>query len=239
MTSLPLWLTAEQTCSYFDDRLAKSIVVHPDFAMNTLLYSRLLEQGFRRSGDQVYKPHCPGCSECVPTRIPVATFQPDRRQRRCIKRNHNTKVVIKPAKYDARHFELYRQYQINRHDKSRIADITPDNYIKFLGSSWSDNWFVEFLIGGRLTAVAVVDVLDHALSAVYTFFDPEFNGFSLGSFAVLWQIEEARRRNLDYVYLGFWIKDCRKMRYKIQYQPLQGLIAGQWQAIFNHPIKED
>jgi arginine-tRNA-protein transferase len=207
--------------------------------MDTLLYSLLLEQGFRRSGDQVYKPHCSACCECVPTRIPVATFQPDRRQRRCIKRNHDTKVVIKPAEFNARHFELYRQYQINRHDKSNIVEITPDDYIKFLASSWCDSWFVEFLVGGRLAAVAVVDVLGRAFSAVYTFFDPEFHNYSPGTFAVLWQIEEARRRNFEFVYLGFWIKDCRKMRYKIQYQPLQGLIAGQWQAIFNHSIKED
>jgi arginine-tRNA-protein transferase len=95
---------------------------------------------------------------------------------------------------------------------------------------------VEFLIEGRLAAVAVVDQLFNALSAVYTYFDADFADYSPGVFAVLWQVEEARRRNLEFVYLGFWIADCRKMNYKIQYQPLEGLIADEWQLIHQQKI---
>lgn len=239
MISIPLWLTSENSCSYLDDRRSKSAVVHPDFAMDTLLYSRLIEQGFRRSGDQVYKPYCTACRACVPTRIPVHGFQPNRRQRRCLRHNQHTQTVIKTAEFNERHFELYRRYQIARHDKQHEAELSREDYLHFLGSSWCNTWFVEFLLEGRLAAVAVVDALDQALSAVYTFFDPELADYSPGVFAVLWQIEEARRRQLDYVYLGFWIADCRKMRYKIQYQPLQGLIAGQWQDLTTQQTNED
>lgn len=231
MISVPLWLTAEHDCSYLAHKMSRSAVVHPDFPLDTLLYSRLIEQGFRRSGDQVYRPHCDACQACVPTRVPVAVFQPDRKQRRCPKRNRHTKIVIKTAEFNERHFDLYRRYQIARHEKTPDTPVNREDYVHFLGSNWCNTWFVEFLIEGRLAAVAVVDALDHALSAVYTFFDPAFNDYSPGVFAVLWQIEEARRRELEYVYLGFWIEDCRKMRYKNQYQPLQGLIAGQWQDI--------
>ena len=239
MISVPLWLTSEQACSYLEGKQSQSAVIHPDFGMDTLLYSRLIERGFRRSGNQVYKPYCSGCRACVPTRIPVAAFRPDRKQRRCLRRNVHTQVVIKTAEFNERHFDIYRRYQIARHDKTDENDISREDYLHFLGSDWCDTWFVEFLIEGRLAAVAVIDILDHALSAVYTFFDPAFNEYSPGVFAVLWQVEEAMRRGLDYVYLGFWVEDCRKMRYKNQYQPLQGLIADQWQDISIHQINED
>jgi len=236
MISVPLWLTAEHACSYLDDKQAQSAVVDPDFRLDTKLYSGLIEQGFRRSGDQVYIPYCQGCQACVPTRVPVAEFRPDRKQKRCAKRNEQTRVNIKPAEFDPRHFDLYRRYQAARHDKGEAGVISPQEYMQFLGSSWCDTWFVEFSIQEKLAAVAVVDVLDHALSAVYTFFEPEFADRSPGVFAVLWQIEQARKLNLDYVYLGFWIKDCRKMSYKNQYQPLFGLTGQQWLPIFDHPI---
>lgn len=231
MISVPLWLTAEHSCSYLEPRLARSAVVHPDFALDGTIYTQLLAQGFRRSGDQVYKPYCHGCQACIPTRVPVKAFVPDRKQRRCLRRNAQTEVVIKPAEFNERHFELYRQYQIARHEKSSASDISREDYVHFLSSRWCDTWFVEFLLEGQLAAVAVVDVLDNALSAVYTFFDSAFDAYSPGVFAVLWQIDSARQLGLDYVYLGFWIEDCRKMRYKTQYQPLQGLIDQQWQSI--------
>jgi len=232
MISVPLWLTQEHQCSYFDDRLSRSAVVHPDFEMDTTLYSHLITQGFRRSGDQVYKPYCKGCLACVPTRIPVKTHQIDRRQRRCLKRNSATVATIKPARFDPKHFALYQRYQSTRHEKKDEAiSFNQGDYIQFLGSHWCDTWFVEFTVNAELMAVAVVDVLENALSAVYTFFDPDFNQYSPGVYAVLWQIDQAKRCQLDYVYLGFWIKDCRKMSYKIQYQPLEGLVGHQWQLI--------
>lgn len=234
MISVPLWLTAEHSCSYLDDKFARSAVVDPDFAIDTALYSNLIEQGFRRSGDQVYRPYCLHCQACVPSRIPVAEFIPHRKQNRCLKRNAHTKVTIKPPSFDPRHFDLYKRYQASRHDKGDVSKISQTEYMQFLGSNWCHTWFVELSIPDKLIAVAVVDVLTNALSAVYTFFDPEFSDFSPGVFAVLWQIEQAKRLKLDYVYLGFWIKECRKMNYKNQYQPLQGLINQQWQPILDH-----
>ena len=232
MNRIPLWLTGPQACSYLDDRVSQSAVVDPDISLSPLLYSRLIELGFRRSGDQVYRPHCGGCCACIATRIPVAQFSPDRAQKRCRKRNADTQVNIKPARFDSRHFELYQRYQNARHDSDHGRDISPQDYMGFLGSGWSDTWFVEFTHQQQLLAVAVVDVVDNGLSAVYTFFEPDSGGLSPGVFAVLWQIEQAKIMQLDFLYLGFWIKDCRKMRYKNQYQPLQGLINQQWQPIY-------
>ena len=231
MTSIPIWLGAEHACGYLGGRQSRSGFVHPSVAMDGGLYSQLIAQGFRRSGDHVYKPYCHGCQACVPTRLPVALFQPDRKQKRCAKRNALTRVVIKAAEFDPRHFELYQRYLGARHDKPDASPTSEDDYLNFLTSSWCETLFVEFLIGGQLAAVAVVDIVSDGLSAVYTFFDPDFADYSPGVYAVLWQIETARQWGLEYLYLGYWIADCRKMRYKIDYQPLSGFIDGQWQAL--------
>ncbi len=231
MISIPLWLTAEHACSYLDDKLSRSAIVLPDFPMDTLVYSQLTTHVCRRSGDQVDKPHCNGCQACVPTRIPVRTFQANRKQKRCLKRNAQTSVTIKPAEFDLHHFTLYQRYQAARHERDDTNSICEEEYIDFLGSHWCNTRFVEFNRADKLMAVAVVDMLENALSAVYTFFDPACSDYSPGTYAVLWQIELAKQHLLDYVYLGFWIEDCRKMRYKAEYRPLEGLIENRWQTI--------
>jgi arginine-tRNA-protein transferase len=231
MISIPLWQTAEQSCSYLDAKLSRSIMVDPNFPIDTQIYSALIDQGFRRSGDQVYKPYCMDCQACVPTRIPVRQFQADRRQRRCLQRNSLTSIIVKPAEFDPSHFNLYLRYQAARHQKADEPATSPEQYMDFLGSGWCNSRFVEFSIAGRLAAVAVVDILEQGLSAVYTFFDPDFSAYSPGMFAVLWQIHHAEQLGLEYVYPGFWVENSRKMNYKNQYQPLQGLIDQQWQTI--------
>jgi len=228
MISIPLILTGEHPCSYLDDEAAQSLFIHPSFQLTPLIYSRLIEQGFRRSGDEVYKPHCPHCSACIPARLAVNQFQANRSQQRCLKKNINTLAVIKPPVFEQAHYDLYLRYQAVRHSGGDMANSSPEDYLDFLGSSWCDTQFVEFSINNKLAGVAVVDQLDNALSAVYTFFDPDLSAYSLGVYAVLWQIEQARRQHKDYLYLGFWIKECKKMAYKSGYQPLQLLIDKQW-----------
>lgn len=228
MASIPLLITAPHPCSYLEGQQAQSAFVNPSFGLNTAVYSHLIAHGFRRSGDDVYCPYCPQCSQCVPVRLPVAQFKPNRRQQRCLQKNRQTTAVIKPAVFEQAHYDLYLRYQNQRHADGNMANSSPAEYIKFLGSSWCDTQFVEFFCAGELAAVAIVDRLNNALSAVYTFFDPKFSSYSPGVYAVLWQIQHAQRQGLEWLYLGFWIADCQKMSYKNQYQPLQGFINQQW-----------
>ncbi len=228
MISIPLILTREHPCSYLDDEVAQSLFVHPPFQLTPSIYSRLIEQGFRRSGDEVYKPHCPFCSACIPARLAVNQFQANRSQKRCLKKNINTLAVIKPPVFEQAHYDLYLRYQAVRHTGGDMAQSSPEDYLDFLSSSWCDTQFVEFSINNELAGVAIIDQLDNALSAVYTFFDPALSAYSLGAYAILWQIEQAKRQHKDYLYLGFWIKECKKMAYKSDYQPLQLLIDNQW-----------
>jgi len=229
--SIPLFLTDASPCSYLDKKNAQSAFVHPSFSLTTAVYSQLIDQGFRRSGNEAYTPHCADCTECTPTRLSVESFIPSKSQKRCIKKNIQTKVIIKPAKFEQAHYDLYLRYQNHQHTGGSMAELSKDDYINFLASQWCNTLFVEFHIGNELAAIAVVDLLDNALSAVYTFFSPKFSKNSLGSYAILWQIQHAKNLNLEFLYLGFWVKDCLKMSYKTQYQPLQGLIENHWESI--------
>ncbi len=228
MITIPLFLTREQPCSYLDDKQAQSVFVHPTFPLSTRVYAQLIAQGYRRSGDQVYRPYCASCTACIPARLAVARFNPNRSQKRCWKNNTQTRAVIKPAVFEQAHYDLYLRYQTSRHSDGDMAKASPDDYLSFLGSTWCDTQFVEFFIDNELAGVAVIDQFDNALSAVYTFFDPKFSSYSLGVYAVLWQIEYAKRSQRDFVYLGFWIEDCKKMAYKNGYQPLQVLLENHW-----------
>lgn len=231
MTSVQLFLTPEHECSYLDNHCCQLAVAPTTPILTTELYSQLIELGFRRSGNEIYKPHCPACSACIPSRINVAQFKPNRQQRRCRKKNADTRITIKPPRFDLSHYELYRRYQQFKHPDGDMKNTTPTQYQAFLASSWCDTVFVEFHIDNALAAVAVMDQLDHGLSAVYTFFAPELSQYSLGVFAVLWQLDYAIKQQKDWLYLGFWIENCAKMSYKSHYQPLEGLINGQWLKI--------
>lgn len=228
MISIPLILSQEHPCSYIDERMAQSLFVHPSFPLTPSIYAQLIAQGFRRSGNEVYAPHCTHCSECIPARLPLKEFKPSKSQKRCLAKNIDTKVIIKPAVFEQAHYDMYLRYQTIRHTDGAMANASPEDYLSFLGSSWCDTLFVEFSIHSELAAIAVIDQVDKAWSAVYTFFEPKFSSYSLGVYAVLWQIEQAYQQQKEFLYLGFWIKDCKKMVYKCDYQPIQLLIDKQW-----------
>jgi len=224
------YASAPHPCSYLDKE-AVTLFADPNAQMNRRLYSALSDLGFRRSGEYVYAPRCSACNACLPVRIPVAEFKPDRSQRRNLKRNRDLRVTVHPPEYSERHFELYRRYMDTRHPDGSMAQPDPEQYVRFFVSSWADTRFVEFAEDDRPIAVAVMDILEHGLSAVYTFFDPREGERGLGVHAVLWLIEEAKRRNLPYVYLGYLIHESPKMNYKTRYRPLEFFHDGIWQPL--------
>lgn len=231
--SLPLlfYVTPPERCAYLPGRESVNVFADPRARMNTAFYGRLIDKGFRRSGSHLYRPQCPSCSECVPTRIPVATFAANRSQRRNQRVNSDLTANIVPQGYKPEHFALYRRYQRGRHAGGEMDNPTPQTYLDFLSCCWANTWFVEFRLRNTLLGVAVCDPIADGLSAVYTFFDPREPWRGLGTHAILWQIEEARRRRLDYVYLGYWIAGNRKMSYKIRFRPIEGLINNTWQSL--------
>jgi leucyl-tRNA---protein transferase len=228
---LALYLTAEHPCSYLEGLRARTLFVDPLARLDTLTYQALVDQGFRRSGSHVYRPACRGCTQCVPVRIPVADFRPDRSQRRNWQRNApDMRLVHTPAVFQPGHFALYLRYLASRHPDGGMADDTSaESYRRFLVDAWGgETHFLELRLGDRLVAVAVTDRLAQGLSAVYTFFDPELADRGPGTFAVLAQIEVTRRLGLPYLYLGYWIGACRKMAYKDRFRPVEAWDGRAW-----------
>ncbi len=238
-----LYLSMPHPCSYLDDHTSTIVFVDPRHALDKNLYAHYVRHGFRRSGDLVYRPYCRDCAACVPVRIPVERFMPSRGQRRIWKKNADVRVNFKPAEFNAGHFSLYRRYQASRHPGSTMDDPDPEKYTGFLASRHVETAFFEMRAmdaphpsvsttepedNGRLLGVAVTDVLPDGLSAVYTFFDPAVPERGLGVYAILWQIAEARRRGLPWIYLGYWIAESQKIAYKTNFRPLEALQGGSW-----------
>jgi arginyl-tRNA--protein-N-Asp/Glu arginylyltransferase len=226
-----IYATGEHPCAYLEDRQARTLFVDPRQALNASIYSSLVDQGFRRSGDYVYRPGCYGCNACKSLRIPVRDFRLSRRHKRCLAANSDVRVHVLPPAFRTEHFELYRQYIGQRHAGSQMADPTPQQYLEFLTTSWGESLFYEFRDNGRLLAVSTVDELSYGLSAVYTFYDPTLVKRSLGTLAIVWLIREAQQLDLDYLYLGYWIEESSKMRYKADFRPHEIFDGIGWQRV--------
>lgn len=230
LATLRFFRTPAHACSYLEDRQASTLFVDPQARVNNRLYSDLSRQGFRRSGDYLYRPYCDGCSACVPVRVRTRDFVTRRRHRRIWRANEDLQLEIRPARFTREIYRLYARYIEQRHGDGDMYPPSEEQFNGFLMCSWGETRFFEFRRDQKLVAVAVVDVLDDGLSAVYTFFDPEESHRSPGTLAVLWQIEHARDRGLPYLYLGYWIRDCNKMNYKDQFQPLEHYRLGNWSS---------
>lgn len=223
------YTTPPHPCNYLPNRQAITLFIDPEYRKDIFLYENLLQHGFRRSGEYLYRPDCDNCQACIPTRLPVHSFTPRRVQQRIWKKNNQLRVIERAGLFRMEHFKLYCRYLEARHPGGGMDNPTPKDYMQFLTSSWSNTVFYEFRLKQELVAIAVVDQVETALSAVYTFFDPNYSSYSLGTYAILWEIEEVKRLNMKWLYLGYWIKDCQKMKYKGNYQPLEIYHHGVWE----------
>jgi leucyl-tRNA---protein transferase len=223
-----LFKTVEHGCGYYADRIAQNWVIDPVAPELAEVYGSALSQGFRRAGGHVYRPTCPSCQACTPTRLTVKAFTPNRKQRRCLHHNVDLALEIEPAAYSDEAFSLYRRYLQSRHPGGGMDGSDPEDFARFLYSSWSRTQFLMLRYEGELVACAVTDVTRDALSAVYTFYEPTLLRRSLGVYAILSQIQWAQRAGLTHLYLGYWIDGHPKMHYKTEYQPLEILRNGRW-----------
>ena len=225
---IKLLKTAPHACSYLNGREASTAFVDPELEIDSDLYARLSENGFRRSGPYIYTPMCGDCVACVSARIPVDLFAHSRSQRRCVKANSDLKVICVNSIDITEHYTVYADYINQRHADGDMYPPTTEQFVDFLGTAWDCTQFVEFRVDTKLIGCAIIDVLPDAISAIYTYFDPDEERRGLGKFAVLYQIAMAKELALSHVYLGYWIEDCKKMSYKRQYQPIELLQENTW-----------
>jgi arginine-tRNA-protein transferase len=223
-----LFQTLPHACGYFAERTAQNLVVDPGAPNLDKLYGPALAKGFRRAGGHLYLPQCAACQACVPCRIVADRFAPDRTQRRCLARNADLTVTEAMPGFTHERHALYKRYLHARHSGGGMDAADADDFQRFLAAPWSPTLFLEFRKDDRLLGVAVTDVALAGVSAVYTFYDPDEMARSLGTWAIMQQVELARRRGIPYVYLGFWIAGHAKMDYKRRFHPLEVRRHGRW-----------
>jgi arginine-tRNA-protein transferase len=231
LTDLKVFITHPHSCSYLEDQQATTMFVDPDIDVDGASYKNLTELGFRRSGNHIYRPHCQSCKACIAARVPVNAFKRKRSQQKIWNKNNDLSVVATNSIDTASHYALFERYINERHRDGDMYPASEDQYRSFLCQSIGHSQNFCFYKEDRLLAVAVTDKPGNSLSAIYTFFDPQEQQRSLGVYGILWQIEQARLLGLEYLYLGYWIKECRKMSYKTDYRPLELYINRKWIAL--------
>jgi arginyl-tRNA--protein-N-Asp/Glu arginylyltransferase len=226
------YTTAPLPCPYVPGRTERKVVTEISGPEAEGLHDKLSRAGFRRSHNIAYAPVCPACRACIPIRIPVATFQPDRTLRRVAKANAQVEGFEAPARASAEQFQLFQRYQQARHGDGDMATMSFYDYRAMIEDTPIETMLVEFREpDDRLLGACLTDRLADGLSAVYSYFAPGLERRSLGTYAILWLVERARALGLPYVYLGYWVPESRKMAYKARFRPSEILSGGHWRIL--------
>jgi arginyl-tRNA--protein-N-Asp/Glu arginylyltransferase len=238
--SMKFGVTSPFTCSYLPEQDERLLVFMSDTQPTIAEYDFLIGAGFRRSGIQVYRPHCGSCNACESIRLPVEMFTPSKSQKRVLKRNQDLTIRISNSD-KPEYYPLYESYINQRHCDGSMYPATLEQYQGFVLSPWNNALFIEIYAtnehatnvhaNDELIGVAVTDNLVSSLSALYTFFKPEEQQRSLGNFAILQQIELAKSLNKPFLYLGYQIDTCQKMSYKQNFLPHERFFDDKWQLI--------
>lgn len=230
MATVKFGLSAPFQCGYLDEKDEQLLVYLDEEPMTPQLYSKLQSQGFRRSEDYVYRPHCTDCSACQSIRLPIAQFKLSRSQKRILNRAANFRIKIEREQQDA-YYPLFERYVNTKHHGGVMYPANPAQLNSFAQSVWLEQLFIELYDSDKLVAVAICDVTADSLSAVYTFYDPDYSHYSIGTLMILQQINLTERLNKPFLYLGYYIEACQKMNYKTKFRPYQINRNGIWYQI--------
>ena len=227
MTTVKFGLSTTFPCGYLPDKDERLLVYLDDQPLSPIMYAALQNQGFRRSEQYVYKPYCKSCNACQSIRVPVHKFKPSRSQKRILKRASKFWSNISPT-VECDYFPLYEKYVNNKHFGGVMYPASHSQLDSFTDCDWMDQLYIELYDNKQLIAVAICDVSPESVSAVYTFYDPDYADHSLGTLMIMQQVELARQLERSWLYLGYFIKECQKMNYKTKFHPYQIPVDNKW-----------
>ena len=223
------YTTAPLPCPYVAGRTERKIVTEITGSDAEFLHDQLSRAGFRRSHNIAYAPVCPNCRACVPIRVPVNDFTPDRSLRKIWRQNSHLEGFEVPARATQEQYALFQRYQSARHGDGDMASMSFYDYRAMIEDTPIETFVIEFRDQeDQLIGACLADRVNDGLSAVYSFFEPNLARQSLGNHAIKWLIARTRELGLPNVYLGYWVRDSRKMSYKTRFHPAEILIAGSW-----------
>jgi leucyl-tRNA---protein transferase len=228
------FLTPGGPCPYLEGRVERKVFARLTGGLAQQLNEALTHSGFRRSQMIAYRPACDGCSACISVRIVVNEFAPSRGHRRIFRRNGDLTRREVRAEATREQFALLRTYLDSRHSGGGMSDMGLFDYVAMVEETPVETRIIEYRSPPKdgshemLLGCALTDVLRDGLSMVYSFYHPGEISRSLGTHMILDHIAEAQRRELPYVYLGYWIQGSDKMDYKSRFRPIEALRAEGW-----------
>ncbi|MET3925781.1 arginyltransferase [Devosia sp. 2618] len=220
-----LFLTAAMPCPYLPGKQERKLFTHLTGKRAASLHHLLSENGFRRSQNLIYRPACEGCNACQSVRIVANDFEASGRFRRVLRHNDDLSVEVRPTTATSEQYDLFKRYLESRHAGGGMNQMSFVDYEYMVEDTPVQSVLVEYRLrdhpDNTLVAVALTDVMPDGLSMVYSFYDPDLAPRSLGTYLILDHIDQVRSAGLNYVYLGYWVKDSPKMAYKALYRPLE------------------
>lgn len=225
-----LGITKSFPCNYLPDQEERLLIAVDETLQTSEHYGWLMHQGFRRSGSDIYRPHCLTCNACQSLRVLVQEFMPSKSQKRILKRNKGFSISVSQGVKD-NYYQLYQHYINTIHCDGSMFPATLEQFQGIVKNQVTKLHFIEIWHESTLISVAITDDIPNALSAVYTFYHPDYRKLGLGVFSILKQIEIAAKLNRQFLYLGYQIEGCQKMNYKNRFYPHQILVENQWQTI--------
>ncbi len=234
------YITPPQPCPYLGDKFERKIFTHLIGEGARELNDSLSQGGFRRSQNIAYRPACEDCKACTSVRVIVDEFRMTKSFRRIMRKNTDITGSMKIPVPTSENYSIFRDYIDQRHTAGGMTDMTVLDFAAMVEDTFVDTRLFEYRLRpdlsqdpsngqeGELVGAALSDIMEDGLSMIYSFFNPEYDNRSLGTYMVLDHIERARKMGLPFLYLGYWVPGSSKMDYKSRFSPQERLDATGW-----------
>ena len=229
-TNLSFHNASPHLCPYIEGKKERLIFTDLTKFVSKKILEKLVSEGFRRSENIFYKPKCKDCNACISSRVVLNDFIMSKNFQRILRKNQDLKFKIVKPKTTLSHYKLFKNYLKLRHSKGDMVDMTYLDFRTMLEISPVKTKIFNVYKNNKFFGAMLYDIYKNSYSANYSFYNPKFKNRSLGTFLILKLIEQAKKEKIKYLYLGYYIKECKKMSYKINFKPIEILKNKKWES---------